>query len=203
MEVSRGMNLKTKICHPLHEAEQIAISKQIFPTGGAAICPRSGSKWRKSPPLGKHLDFPLEKPRVSSEYGRTTQNAMTRLSLILTLLISILVSPAIAEQYQHIKPELKCHYPRKDVKFTKIFPNFSFRHGLLNPEPEMLGNIEWCREDITVTERSECGEFETYEAVVITYRPVYENGAWGKKFRKTYRKNPKLSGPLLAKGVAK
>ena len=45
---------------------------------------------------------------------------------------------------------------------------------------------------------------ETYEAVTITYREVYENGAWGKKFQKTYRKEPNLVTPaLLAKGVGK
>ncbi len=33
---------------------------------------------------------------------------------------------------------------------------------------------------------------------------VYENGAWGKKFRKTYRKEPTIVTPaLLAKGVVK
>ena len=128
---------------------------------------------------------------------------MTRLALFLILLIATLVTPAVAEQYQNIKPELKCHFPQKKLTFCKVFPNFSFKNGLCNPEPEMLGHIEWCREDITVTERNDCGEFETYEAVVITYRPVYENGAWGKKFQKTYRKNPKLSGPMLAKGSVK
>jgi hypothetical protein len=55
-----------------------------------------------------------------------------------------------------------------------------------------------------VTERLECGNYETYEAVVITYRPVYENGAWGEKFKRTYRKEPSLvTPPILAKGSYK
>lgn len=110
---------------------------------------------------------------------------------------------AAAEQYGDIAPKWKCHYPRKDRSFCKIFPQFSLRHNICNPAPEVVGNIEWCREDITVTERMECGNYETYEAVSITYRPVYCNGAWGKKFTKTYRKEPSLIVPPLAKNVVK
>lgn len=129
---------------------------------------------------------------------------MNRVSiLIATLIISFGIS-AIAEQYDNIKPGLRCHFPRKNRSFCKTFPNFSLRHGICNPEPEGLGNIEWCREDIVVTERLECGTFETYEAVVITYRPVYENGAWGEKFKRTYRKEPSIiTPPILASGSYK
>ncbi len=124
---------------------------------------------------------------------------MTRPSLLLTALIVCIGTSSFAEQYQNIKPGLRCHFPRKDRSFCKVFPNFSLRHGICSPQPEVLGNIEWCREDITVTERLECGEYETYEAVVITYRPVYENGAWGKKFTRTFRKEPTLiTPPVLA-----
>jgi hypothetical protein len=111
---------------------------------------------------------------------------------------------AFAEQYQNIKPEWRCHFPRKDRSFCKVFPNFSVRKNICNPMPEVVGNIEWCRENITVTDRKPCGEFETYEAVVITYRPVYENGAWGEKFQRTYRKQANIvTPPLLAKGSYK
>jgi hypothetical protein len=126
---------------------------------------------------------------------------MKRVSILLAALIVCFGTSAIAEQYQNIKPGWRCHYPRKDRSFCKVFPQFSVRHGLCNPEPEVIGNIEWCREDITVTERLECGNYETYEAVVITYRPAYENGAWGKKFTRTYRKEPSLvTPPILAEG---
>ncbi|NLT70353.1 MAG: hypothetical protein GXX91_06625 [Verrucomicrobiaceae bacterium] len=120
---------------------------------------------------------------------------MNRSSLLLTALIVCIGTSSLAEQYQNIKPGLRCHFARKDRSFCKVFPNFSLRHGICSPQPEVLGNIEWCREDITVTERLECGEYETYEAVVITYRPVYENGAWGKKFKRTFRKEPTLITP--------
>lgn len=120
---------------------------------------------------------------------------MNRSSLLLTALIVCIGTSSVAEQYQNIKPGLRCHFPRKDRSFCKVFPNFSLRHGICSPQPEVLGNIEWCREDITVTERLECGEYETYEAVVVTYRPVYENGAWGKKFQRTFRKEPTLITP--------
>jgi len=109
-----------------------------------------------------------------------------------------------ADQYENIKPEFKCHH-RKDKKgFCRRFPNIALRHNICNPQPTMLGHIEWCREDITITERDDCGNYETYEAVTITYRPVYSNGAWGKKFKRTYRKEPTLiTPPVLAKGVVK
>jgi hypothetical protein len=101
-----------------------------------------------------------------------------------------------------IAPKWRCHYKRKDLSFCKVFPNFSRRHDIC--DPTLLGHIEWCREDVTITERSECGNYETYEAVTITYREVYENGAWGKKFQKTYRKEPNIVTPaLLAKGSVK
>lgn len=107
------------------------------------------------------------------------------------------------EQYRNIKPEFKCRYSRKDLSFCKIFPQISFNKGLCNPAPELLGHIEWCREDVTITDRDECGKMETYEAVVITYREVYCNGAWGDKFKRTYRKEPTIITPPLAKNVIK
>lgn len=112
------------------------------------------------------------------------------------------VPSASSKPKPEIAPKWRCHYKRKDLSFCKVFPNFSRRHEIC--DPALLGHIEWCREDVTITERSECGNFETYEAVTITYREVYENGAWGKKFQKTYRKEPSLVTPaLLAKGVVK
>ena len=127
---------------------------------------------------------------------------MKRFSLLLVALIVSFGTNSIAEQYQNIKPEWRCHYPRKDHSFCKVFPNFSLRRGIC--DPEIIGNIEWCRKDITVTERLECGNYETYEAVVVTYSPAYENGAWGKKFTRTYRKDHTLiTPPILAKGSYK
>lgn len=125
-------------------------------------------------------------------------------SVILLLLASFVaptfVTPSFGDQYRNIEPTFKCRYARKDRSFCKIFPNFSLRHNICNPAPEVLGNIEWCREDIKVTERKECGNYETYEAVVITYRPVYENGAWGKKFKRTFRKEAVLVTPPIIAG---
>lgn len=98
-----------------------------------------------------------------------------------------------------IPPTLRCRFKRKDRSFCKVFPNFSRNHGIC--DPTLLGHIEWCREDVTITERDECGNFETYEAVTITYREVFANGAWGEKFRKTYRKEAFaiVTPPVLAK----
>ena len=128
---------------------------------------------------------------------------MKLLSLLLAFVILGSGFSSAAEQYGDISPRLKCHYPRKDRSFCKLFPQISFRHGLCNPAPVLLGHIEWCREDITITERDKCGNYETYEAVTITYREVYESGAWGDKFRRTYRKEPTLITPPLAKNVIK
>ncbi|MEC5129629.1 hypothetical protein VSU19_22900 [Verrucomicrobiales bacterium BCK34] len=122
---------------------------------------------------------------------------MRRVTFAFLALTFFFGSTAFAEQYANIKPEMKCHYPRKDMSFCKVFPNFSLRHKICNPAPGELGNIEWCREDVTITERDDCGNYETYKAVVITYRPVYANGAWGKKFQRTYRKEATLVTPAL------
>jgi len=130
----------------------------------------------------------------------------TALILAACLALVLLAGPEEirAEQYRNIKPGLRCHHPRKERSFCRAFPNFALRRGICNPEPEMLGHIEWCREEVTITERLECGQYDTYEAVVVTYRPVYENGAWGKSFKRTYRKQPfQISVPPLAKGVVK
>ncbi|MEM9283446.1 MAG: hypothetical protein AAGA96_16605 [Verrucomicrobiota bacterium] len=104
-------------------------------------------------------------------------------------------STSSAEQYQNIAPEFRCHYKLKKRSFCERRPNFALRRGICNPPPTMLGHIEWCREDVTITERDDCGNYETYEAVVITYREVYENGAWGDKFKRTVRKEPTLITP--------
>lgn len=129
---------------------------------------------------------------------------MSRFSLLLIALTFVCSGFVSAEQYANIRPEWRCHFARKDRSFCKRFPNFSLRHGICNPEPTHLGHIEWCREDVTITERDDCGNFETYEAVVVTYRKVYENGAWGEKFRRTYRKDATIvTPPVLAKGVVK
>ena len=77
---------------------------------------------------------------------------MNRVSILIAALIVSFGVSAIAEQYDNIKPGLRCHFPRKNRSFCKTFPNFSLRHGICNPEPEGLGNIEWCREDIVVTD---------------------------------------------------
>ncbi|MEM9015923.1 MAG: hypothetical protein AAGC68_02835 [Verrucomicrobiota bacterium] len=127
---------------------------------------------------------------------------MKRFSLCLVLLFTC-VSFTGAEQYANLEPGYKCRFPRKNMSFCKMFPQISFNKGLCNPAPKLLGHIEWCREDITVTERDDCGNYETYEALVITYRKVYCNGAWGEKFKRTYRKEPTLITPPLAKNVLK
>jgi hypothetical protein len=143
---------------------------------------------------------------------------MRRAALLLALLPLLLLAGEVSAQQTattsvasvsskpkpEIPPKWRCHVPRKDLSFCKVFPNFSRRHGICNPEPELLGHIEWCREDVTITERDDCGNLETYEAVTITYRKVYENGAWGEKFKRTYRKEPLIvTPPVLAKGVVK
>lgn len=115
---------------------------------------------------------------------------------------AVVVPSTSSKPKPEICPPWRCHYPRKNRSFCQVFPNFSRRHEIC--DPSLLGHIEWCREDVTITERDDCGNFETYEAVTITYREVFENGAWGKKFRKTYRKEPTIVTPaLLDKGVAK
>ncbi len=137
-----------------------------------------------------------------------------RLALLLLSSLLILSSASVSAQTAavvpsasskpkpEISPKWRCHYPRKDLSFCRVFPNFSRRHEIC--DPTLLGHLEWCRENVTITERDDCGNYETYEAVTITYREVFENGAWGKKFRKTYRKEPSLVTPaLLAKGGAK
>ena len=128
---------------------------------------------------------------------------MKALSLCLVLLFAGSGLASAAEQYGDISPRFKCHHPRKDRSFCKVFPPFSFKKGICNPAPELLGHSEWCREDVTITEQDECGKWMTYEAVTITYREVYCNGAWGKKFKRTFPKEPTIIEPPLAKNVIK
>lgn len=133
-------------------------------------------------------------------------SSMRRVFSLVSILLAFLVGGIYAQEAPstsskpkpEIPPKWRCHFPRKDMSFCKVFPNFSRRHKIC--DPAMLGHIEWCREDVTITERDDCGNYETYDAVTITYRKVYENGAWGEKFRKTYRKEPGLIEPVrLAK----
>lgn len=129
---------------------------------------------------------------------------MNRLTLCLALVFATLGTTQLvsAQQYSNIDPELKCHYRVDKKGFCRKFPNISLRRNIC--QPTMLGHIEWCREDVTITERDACGNCTSYEAVVITYRPVYSNGAWGEKFKRTYRKSPTLVTPaILGKGVVK
>ena len=131
---------------------------------------------------------------------------MNRLTLCLALVSVALGTTSLvsAEQYANIAPEYKCHHRVDKKGFCRKFPNIALRRNICSPQPAMLGHIEWCREDVTITERDDCGNYSTYEAVVITYRPVYANGGWGKKFQRTYRKEPTLVTPaVLGKGVVK
>lgn len=127
-------------------------------------------------------------------------NHPARLAL---LLIAALIPTGLAgaaEQYANIAPTIKCHYAMKDRSFCKTFPNIALRHNICNPAPTMLGHIEWSREEVTITEMGAKGDSETYRAVAITYRPVYENGAWGKKFVRTYRIEPNyVIPPVIGK----
>lgn len=134
-------------------------------------------------------------PSFSSEYPLASEIAMKRATIFLTALAFTFGSGIAAEQYANIPPSIKCHQKMKDRSFCKRYPNFSLRHGICNPEPEILGHIEWSRRDTIVTEQDQDGYTESYEAVEITYRPVYENGAWGKPFTRTYRKEPTLITP--------
>ena len=134
--------------------------------------------------------------------------ALFLIASLLPLASGPLAAQTTAEVATTYKPTLeipssfRCHFKRNGRSFCRIFPNFSRKHEIC--DPTLLGHIEWCREDVTITERDDCGNFETYEAVTITYRTVYENGAWGEKFKRTYRKEPSLiTPPLLAKGVVK
>ncbi len=90
------------------------------------------------------------------------------------------------QQYPDIEPGLKCRFKRNKWTFCKKFPNLARKWDVC--DPALMGHIEWCREDVTITDTDECGEYRTYEATVITYRKVYANGAWGEKFRVTYPK---------------
>ena len=125
-------------------------------------------------------------------------------AILLLSFASIGVSPSQdgeMTQYRNIPPTILCHFKRKDWSFCKRYPNCARKLNVC--DPTKLGHIIWCTEDITVTERTECGDYETYEAVVITYREVFENGAWGDKFKRTYRKEPTIVVPPLAKNVIK
>lgn len=114
--------------------------------------------------------------------------------LLLTSAVFLAVAgTSLAEQYANIPPDLKCRFARKNWSFCKGFPNLARKWDVC--DPAHLGHIEWCREDIVVTDRDPHGNFETYDAVVVTYRPVYENGAWGEKFKRTYRKEATLVVP--------
>lgn len=149
--------------------------------------------------------FRLKSAAILPNMREQPFHAMTRALPVLAALATFqLAFPdiAVTEQYRDIKPGLRCHFPRKDRSFCKAFPNFSMRKGIC--DPTLLGHVEWCREDIVITERDDCGNFETYEAVVITYRQVYENGAWGEKFKRTYRKDPTIiTPPILVQGGVK
>jgi len=132
---------------------------------------------------------------VCSEYSATATLDM-KLTLSILAAIFAVAAPATAQeviavnpvpaQYRNISPEFRCHYKLKNRTFCRSFPNLSRKWNVC--DPAYLGNIEWCREDVTITDRDDCGNYETYEALVVTYRPIYENGAWGEKFRRTYRK---------------
>lgn len=127
---------------------------------------------------------------------------MNRLFLIIAVAFSgITAGPIIcaAEQYSEIPPALKCRYDAKNKTFCWRFPNFSFKHNICNPSSDCLGHIVWSKKAVTMTERDDQGNRRSYEAVAVTYRKVYENGAWGEKFRRTYRKEPTLiTPPVLA-----
>ena len=132
---------------------------------------------------------------------------MNRLFLTIAVAFSgITAGPIIcaAEQYSEIPPALKCRYDSKNKTFCSRFPNFSLKHNICNPAPDCLGHIVWSEKKVTITEQDDRGNRRTYEAVTVTYRKVYENGAWGERFRRTYRKEPTLiTPPVLAKGSHK
>jgi hypothetical protein len=144
----------------------------------------------------------LSKMRTQAD----SSNSMKFFYLTLALLFASTSLPLAQEpvkevkQYRNIKPELNYRFKRKDMSFCKVFPHLAFKKKLCNPMPEQLGHIEWCREDVTITDRDNS---ESYEAVVITYRKVYCNGAWGEKFKRTYRKEATIVTPPLAQNVIK
>lgn len=105
-------------------------------------------------------------------------------------------------QYGDIAPALKCHFRSNKKGVCRKFPNLAIKLNLCADDPEIVGTIEWYRKNYTKTEIDECGKPVTFDAVDVTYRYVYSNGAWGTCFTRTYRDSPLIvEPPILAKGV--
>ncbi len=121
--------------------------------------------------------------------------------LILSITAGLIVSSAGAVQAWDFDPLLVCHYRMKDRSLCKKFPNFARKKNLCTPNAAIVGSVEWRRRDITKTELDEYGKHVTFDATVVTYRYVYDNGAWGDCFTRIYRHGPVLIEPPLAKGV--
>lgn len=120
--------------------------------------------------------------------------------LILSLTAVLFLSGAGFGRAWDFDPLLICHYRMKDRGICKKFPNFSVRKNLCNPAAVIVGSVEWRRREITKTELDEYGNPVTFDATVITYRYVYNNGAWGDCYTRIYRHGPAVVEPL-AKGV--
>ena len=98
-------------------------------------------------------------------------------------------------------PLLVCHHRMKDRSICKKYPNFARKKNLCSPAAEIVGSIEWRRREITKTEFDKYGDPVTFDATVVTYRYVYDNGGWGECFTRIYKHGPLLVEPALAKGV--
>ncbi len=127
--------------------------------------------------------------------------------LILTLAVLVIAAGSLdaqdrKPQYGEIAPAFKCHFRKNKKGVCRKFPNLAIKLNLCKPDPEVIGTIEWCRKEYTKTEIDECGKPVTYDAVDVTYRYVYCNGAWGHCFTRTYRDSPLIiEPPILAKGI--
>jgi len=121
--------------------------------------------------------------------------------LILSLIAVVMAGGASVSQAWDFDPLLICHHRMKDRGICKKYPNFSRKKNLCSPAAAIVGSIEWRRRDITKTELDEYGKPVTFDATVVTYRYVYDNGAWGDCYSRTYRHGPLLVEPALAKGV--
>lgn len=146
-------------------------------------------------------EFPLENPRLVPHGGRILRLVMKLLIALLALTFFVPVF-AGAQQYDNIAPTWKCHHKKNKKGACRRFPNLARKLNLCPTDPEIIGTIEWCRREFTKTELDDCGNPVTYDALEVTYRYVYCNGAWGHCFTRTYRVSPEIVvPPVLAKGV--
>ncbi len=107
----------------------------------------------------------------------------------LLICLSTFPSSAAADEHSEFPYAFRCFKENKKKSLCRLFPHIFTKTSVCYPKPTVVGTMIWKSENnVTITDTETFGYHATFKARRVTYREVYDNGAWGDFFTRIYPK---------------